>query len=66
MALSAAVVNSSRTYGLPNETFSVTFTGFVAGDGAGDLTGALAFDTVAMAFVAGRQLQRHRQRRVVE
>jgi filamentous hemagglutinin family protein len=45
-ALLIAVNNASRGYGDANPVFSATYTGFKAGDDAGDLTG-LAFATPA-------------------
>ena len=39
--------DASRTYGAANPDFSARFDGFVLGEGAGDLDGALDFDTAA-------------------
>jgi hypothetical protein len=45
--LTVAVNSATRVYGAPNPTFTVTYSGFVAGDGPSVLGGQLAFNTTA-------------------
>jgi hypothetical protein len=47
--LTGAVDNQSRPYGQPNPVFTVTYSGFVNGDGAGILTGTLVGSSPAVA-----------------
>ncbi|HYF76054.1 MAG TPA: MBG domain-containing protein, partial [Symbiobacteriaceae bacterium] len=46
-ALTVTANNASRTYGAANPAFTVTYSGFVAGDTEAALTGTLAFSTTA-------------------
>ncbi len=45
--LTVAVNPATRSYGLANSTFTVTYSGFVSGQGPDVLSGGLAFDTSA-------------------
>ena len=45
--LTVTANDASRTYGAANPDFTARFDGFVLGEDAGDLDGALAFDTAA-------------------
>jgi hypothetical protein len=45
--LTVAAGNYSRTYGLPNPTFAVSYSGFVNGEGTNILTGAPGLSTAA-------------------
>jgi hypothetical protein len=45
--LTVTVNDASKVYGQDNPDFGVSFSGFVNGDGPGDLNGALSFDTTA-------------------
>ena len=49
VTLTVTVTDVSRAYGASNPAFSVTYSGFVNGDDAGDLGGSLAFATAANA-----------------
>ncbi len=48
-ALRITANDAARTYGGTDPTFTASYEGLVAGDAPGDLTGALAFDTDAVA-----------------
>jgi hypothetical protein len=50
--LTVAVNSTTRVYGAPNPTFTVSYTGFVAGDGPSVLGGQLTFSTTAIATSA--------------
>jgi hypothetical protein len=45
--LHVAVVDATKSYGDPNPTFGVSYSGFVNGDTAADLSGTLVFTTAA-------------------
>ncbi|HXC36478.1 MAG TPA: YDG domain-containing protein [Candidatus Acidoferrales bacterium] len=47
--LTASAVNDNRTYGLPNPPLTVSYTGFVNGEGTNVLTGAPGLSTSAIA-----------------
>lgn len=47
--LTVTTVNSSKIYGAPNPAFTVSFSGFVNGDGPASLGGTLSFSTAATA-----------------
>src|SRR5207302_5395522 len=46
----AAIDQFTKTYGDPNPTFTVRYSGFVGTDGPGSLGGTLAFDTLASQY----------------
>ena len=46
--LTVVVNQASRSYGQPNPTFTVSYSGFAPTDGPGVLSGALAFNTAAV------------------
>ena len=60
--LTIAVNNASKTYGSANPAFSVTYSGWVNGEGPSSLTAAPSVSHHGHHRLAGRQLPHHRRR----
>ena len=59
--LTVTAADAARSYGAANPAFAARYDGFVLGEDAGDLDGALAFATDAGRAEPGRPLPRHRR-----